>query len=58
MYFDTLNRRFSASYLKGKRRNPIKYLKKIPEDDIIPNCKGYQKVAQNYFLKGESNYGF
>ena len=30
----------------------------ITKDDIIPNCKGYQKVAQNYFLKGESNYGF
>jgi len=42
MYFDTKNRRFSASYLKGKRRNPIKYLKKFLEDDIIPNCKGYQ----------------
>ena len=25
MYFDTENRRFSASYLKGKRRNPIKF---------------------------------
>ena len=36
----------------------IKILKNISKDDIIPNCKGYQKVAQNYFLKGESNYGF
>jgi hypothetical protein len=39
-------------------KSVIKILKKISKDDIIPNCKGYQKVAQNYFLKGESNYGF
>ncbi len=36
----------------------IKILKKISKDDIIPNCKGYQKVTQKLFLKRRVNSKF
>ncbi|MDK7119394.1 hypothetical protein, partial [Streptococcus oralis] len=41
LYIGKINRRFSASYLKGNRRKSIKHLKNNLEGDIIQSCKGY-----------------